>query len=345
MIRRTIPQFAVPPPGTYRDPSTRSAPLAHASIRRGTSFGSCEKSQSISSTSSAPSARARRNPARYAGPRPSLRSRWRTDTFGSSPARRSAISPVPSGELSSITSTETPSGTSERIIFSRFSRSLYVGRQTVAFGTKQEATYDRPRGGAARKRRNCGSVRPPGRPDGARRSGVLPRARLPARRDPDARDVRLDRATRTRRASEGAAGDRQDDRGEDRPDRRQGRDRCTCEKALRGPAGGGAVHAPAGSRAEDGCADLEGARRHDARRAEGGRRGRAAPDAAGARSKERGEDPEGARVPGGEPGCGAAAPRRRAAGRAGGRVRAPRASGRRARLGGGLGASAQGDLP
>src|SRR3954451_7110715 len=224
------------------------------------------------------------------------------------------MSPVPSGELSSITSTETPSGASERIIFSRFSRSLYVGRQTVAFGTKQEATYDRRRGGAARKRRNCGSVRPPGRPDGARRSRVVPRAGLPARRDADARDVRLDRAARTRRAREGAAGDRQDDRGEDRPDSRHGRDRRAREEALGRPAGGGAVHAPAGPRAENGCTDLEGARRHDARRVEGGRRGRAAPDAAGARGKERGEDPQGARVPAREPGYGAAAARNRAAG-------------------------------
>src|SRR3954449_6231063 len=299
MVRRTRPQFAVPPPGTYREPSTRSAPPSHASMRRGTSFGSCEKSQSISSTSSAPSASARRNPARYAGPRPSLRSRCSTETFGNSPARRSAISPVPSGELSSITSTETPSGSSARIIFSRFSRSLYVGRQTVAFGTKQEATYDRPRGGAARERRNCRPVRPPRRPDGARRGGVLSHPGLPPCGHADARDIGLDRAARTRRPREGAAGDRQDDRGEDRPDRREGRDRRSCEQALRRPARGRAVHAAARSRAEDGGAHLEGARRHDARRAEGGRRERAAADAARARREERGEDPEGARVPGG----------------------------------------------
>ena len=49
-------------------------------------------------------------------------------------ASRSAISPVPSGELSSITSTFTPSGSSACTIASRFSRSLYVGKHTVAFG-------------------------------------------------------------------------------------------------------------------------------------------------------------------------------------------------------------------
>ncbi len=50
--------------------------------------------------------------------------------------RREAVRdlPVPSGELSSITSTRTPSGSSASIIGSRFSRSLYVGRQRTAFG-------------------------------------------------------------------------------------------------------------------------------------------------------------------------------------------------------------------
>src|SRR4029079_19080071 len=131
-------------------------------------------------------------PARYAGPRPSLRSRCRTETFGSSAASRSAISPVPSGELSAMTSTETPSGASERTIFSRFSRSLYVGRQTVAFGTKQEATYDRRRGGAAGKRRDRGPVRSPGRSSRAGRGGVVSCPGVPPRGDAHARDVGLD---------------------------------------------------------------------------------------------------------------------------------------------------------
>src|SRR5438034_94247 len=63
-------------------------------MRRRASSGRCEKSQSISRTRSAPSASARRKPARYAGPSPSLRGRWRTPTNGSSAASRSAIAPV-----------------------------------------------------------------------------------------------------------------------------------------------------------------------------------------------------------------------------------------------------------
>ena len=54
----------------------------------------------------------------------------------SSAASRSAISPVPSGELSSITSTRSRAvsscSPSARTIGSRLSRSLYVGRQTIA---------------------------------------------------------------------------------------------------------------------------------------------------------------------------------------------------------------------
>src|SRR5690348_7800669 len=107
-----------------------SAPSA-AAIRRFTSAGSCEKSQSISMISSAPSPSARRKPARYAGPSPSLFSRWSTDTPSSSAASPSAISPVPSGDPSSITSTLTPSPCSVRTMRSTFSRSLYVGRQMV----------------------------------------------------------------------------------------------------------------------------------------------------------------------------------------------------------------------
>src|SRR6058998_3025723 len=101
-------------------------------MRRRTSAGSCEKSQSISRIRSAEPPSARRKPARYAGPRPSLWGRCRTETPSSSAASASAISPVPSGELSSITSTWTPRPCSVRTIRSTFSRSLYVGRQTVA---------------------------------------------------------------------------------------------------------------------------------------------------------------------------------------------------------------------
>src|SRR6266496_2165197 len=265
-------------------------------MSRGTSFGSWEKSQSISRTYSAPSASARWKPARYAGPSPSFRSRWRTDTKSSSPASRSAISPVPSGELSSTTSTRTPRGARARSIASRFSRSLYVGRQTVATGTRPEATYDRSHGRSAWQHGRGGPVRPARRPARARRGRVVPRPRLPAGGNADARDLRLDRTACTRRPCEGAAGNRQDDRGEDRPDR--GAHEAPVDDSARGRA----VHAAPRPRSEDGCAHLARARDLDARRAQGRRRGRAAARTARARREERGEDPQGAGLPGGQPG-------------------------------------------
>src|SRR5581483_2814571 len=71
--------------------------------------------------------------------RPSFRGRWRTETRGSRAAIASASSPVPSGELSSITrmrSSAPSRSSSAASISSTFSRSLYVGRQTVALGTR-----------------------------------------------------------------------------------------------------------------------------------------------------------------------------------------------------------------
>ncbi len=205
--------------------------------------------------------------------------------------------------------------------------------------------YDRLGGGTSRQRRGRGPVRPARRPARARGCRVVPRARLPARGDPHAGDVRVGRAARARRQGEGAAGDRQDDRGEDRPDRRDRRHRGAREAPRARAARRRRVHAPSRARPEDGGADLARARHHDARGAEGGGGGRAAPRAHRARREERGEDPEGARVPGREPRRGTAAARRRAPRGAGRRRRAPRASRRRRGVRGRLGASPQGDVP
>ena len=107
-----------------------------ASTSRGRSAGSWEKSQSIVATSSpAPSACSK--PAMYAGPRPSLRSRWRTSRKPTSAASRSASVPVPSGDASSITRTRASRSWSVRTapsvctMGSEISRSSYVGRQTM----------------------------------------------------------------------------------------------------------------------------------------------------------------------------------------------------------------------
>ena len=105
---------------------------------------------------------------------------------------------------------------------------------------------------------------------------------------------RLDRAARARRQGEGAPGDREDDRGEDRPDRREGRDRGADEAARTDPARRGRLHAAARARAEDGAADLAGARRDHARRPAGGGRAAAAAHADRPRPEGRGERPQGA---------------------------------------------------
>ena len=78
--------------------------------------------------------------------------------------------------------------------------------------------------------------------------------------------------------------------------RRDRRHRGAREEARRRAARGRPLHAPAGTRPEDRGADLEGARRRDARRPQGGGRAGAAAHARGARGEERGEDPRGARL-------------------------------------------------
>src|SRR5919202_2723503 len=79
-------------------------------------------------------ASATRKPCTSARPRPSFATRCTTVTRGSRDATASAIAPVPSGELSSMTST-CASGSAAWIpatIASKFSRSLYVGRRTTS---------------------------------------------------------------------------------------------------------------------------------------------------------------------------------------------------------------------
>src|ERR687892_275369 len=187
---------------------------------------------------------------------PSFSSRWRTEIQGSSAANRSAISPVPSGDPSSITRTPSremsSTSPSARIICSRFSRSLYVGRHTTARGT-----YISSPGGqdAASERRDRGPARSPGGHLRDSRRGVLQGDRVPARGDADPRDAR----------------------------------------AGRGAGALGAGDRPARNRPQDGGTDLDGARGHHSRRPEGGGRVGASPRPVRARGAERGEGAEGAR--------------------------------------------------
>src|SRR5512145_3530158 len=77
---------------------------------------------------------AQRNPARYALPSPCFASRCSTWTLASAAASPSARRPVPSGELSSITSTSRRSSwaSTRGTIFGRLIASLYVGISTRA---------------------------------------------------------------------------------------------------------------------------------------------------------------------------------------------------------------------
>ena len=98
MIALDSGQFFVPPPGTYRLPTTTSAPVSRsAAMSAGTRSGGWLTSASITPSTS-PSATAK--PAMTALPRPSLPARCTTRT-GNSRASWSASPPVPSGELSS----------------------------------------------------------------------------------------------------------------------------------------------------------------------------------------------------------------------------------------------------
>ena len=125
-------QPGVEPPFTYREPMTRSASSATSLAM---SAGSCEKSQSIWTTLSAPISSAFANPATYARPRPSLRSRWRQWTRPQPFAISSTTSPVPSGELSSTKSASSSPGWASTAsdISLTFSFSLYVGITTTVF--------------------------------------------------------------------------------------------------------------------------------------------------------------------------------------------------------------------
>ena len=131
----------------------------------------------------------------------------------SSPASRSASSPVPSGEASSITSTRSPgrSTSREREQHRLEVLALVVGGE--ADGRAHRRAYDRDDGGLTAERGARGAVRPARRPDGARRGGRVPHRRVPQGGSTHPRDVVLGRPARARRAREAAAGHRQDDRG------------------------------------------------------------------------------------------------------------------------------------
>ena len=178
-------------------------------------------------------------------------------------------------------------------------------------------------------------------------AGVVPRARLPPRRDADARDVGLDRPARTRRAR------RRSCRGSARRSRRRSSRSSSRARSRRSTKRKGSV--PPRSCSSCGCPGSGRRRRariwkelgvttlDGLKAAAEGEQLRALP---GPRREERGEDPQGARVQGGRTRTRA----RRLLGDGLPAVQAvvsvlrehPAAV---ARLGGGLGAPAQGDVP
>ena len=181
---------------------------------------------------------------------------------------------------------------SASIIDSRFSRSLYVGRQRTARGI---AISSRGAQDVAPERRARGSARPPRGPLGDPRRGVVQGDRVPACGGADPGVAAADRRARARGQGEGAARDRQDDRDQGRRGRRGRRD-ARAHEAPRSRSGGCRRLPPASrSRPEDGSAHLDAARHHLARRAEVRGRGRAAARPLRNGRAERGEDPEGAR--------------------------------------------------
>src|SRR5437763_8096276 len=203
------------------------------------SAGSWEKSASISSMRSAPPSSARPNPARYAGPIPSFRRLCRTSTSSRSRASRSAISPVPSGELSSTIRSRYSGAQVARepvaasTIGTRFSASLYVGRTSQA---PDMAAYPRPR---HEERRGSSPFRRAGGPLPARWGRLLPGDRLPQRGQVDTRGERIGGGD-----DEGRQGDRARRRGQD--DRREAAGAVRDRRDPRGSEAEGQV--PAGAR-------------------------------------------------------------------------------------------------
>ena len=157
---------------------------------------------------------------------------------------------------------------------------------------------------------------------------ALPDRRLPQGGGADPRDAGVGRAARARRQGEAAAGDRQDDRGQDRRGRRRRRDPRADEAQGRGAGRGRRLHAPARAsarRPRAGSGRSSGSRPSPT--LQGGRRGGAAARARRHRPGHGGEDRGGARAAAGGRGPAARAARDDAAEAARRRRGAARASG------------------
>ena len=230
---------------------------------------------------------------------PSLRSRCSTATQGSSAASRSAISPVPSGEPSSMTSTRSRavSSTAAERPHHRLEVLPLVVRREADDGARHRPYH---RGMAKALPRNAeladqlDLLADLSEILGEQSFKVIAyrRAATRIRETPSP-----GRRACARGEGEGASRDRQDDRAEDRRGRRgRARWRRSRSGARQVPGGRRRLPAAPGCRAEDGRADLDAARRDDARRASRRpRRTGGCASSPGMGAAERGEDPEGAR--------------------------------------------------
>ena len=192
-----------------------------------------------------------------------------------SAASRSASSPVPSGELSSITSTRSsgPSRSSSARDHRLEVLALVVGGE--ADGGPGHAAYDRGKWRLPRNAEVIDQLELLADMLELEGTGGVPRARLPARGAADrarpAARSPSSRSTARRRSSRGSA--RRSRRRSSRSSR-QGEIEALTKRREPDPARRGRLHAAARPRAEDGAPDLAGARRDHARRAARG--GRAA---------------------------------------------------------------------
>ncbi len=161
---------------------------------------------------------------------------------------------------------------SAAIIGPRFSRSLYVGRHRTARGI---AVSSRDAQDVASQRRARGPARPPRRPLGDPRGGVVQGHRVPAGGGAHSGVAVADRRARARREGEGASGDREDDREQGRRSRRGRRDARAHEAPRARPGRRRRLPAASRGRAQDCRTDLDAARHHVARRPEDWQQSRA----------------------------------------------------------------------
>ena len=256
IARRTSPQFGRAAARDVARAEHEVGVRPPAAIRRGTSLGSCEKSQSISSTSSAPSSSARRKPARYARPSPSLRGAVQH----ARPRRSSDGEPV--GDLAgavgrAVVDHEHAVVGAEHLAERAHHRlevlALVVGRQ--ADGGPGHGPYHRRRWRQTLPKNADVADQFDLLADLLELEGSDPFRPLAYRRA--AQRIRETAGSIAELALDGQgeepAGDRQDDRGEDRPDRRDGRDRGDHQAQGHDPDRGRPVHAPARAGPEDGA--------------------------------------------------------------------------------------------